>query len=98
MFMPTRNVVLTKHQEEFIETMIENGHYQNASEILREGLRLVENNQRSHAARLQAFKDAVQIGEDAFDRGEYRQFSDVEGLSAYLREATEHLIADKGNE
>lgn len=96
--MPTRNVVLTKHQEEFIETMIETGQYQNASEILREGLRLVENNQKSYAARLQAFKDAVQIGEDAFDRGEYRQFSDVESLTAYLREATQDLLAGKSDE
>jgi antitoxin ParD1/3/4 len=40
MLMPTRNVVLTKRQEELIETLVESGRYQNASEVLRDGLRL----------------------------------------------------------
>ncbi|MGB0695515.1 MAG: type II toxin-antitoxin system ParD family antitoxin [Rhodospirillaceae bacterium] len=40
--MPTRNVVLTDQQESLISHLVEGGRYQNASEILREGLRLVE--------------------------------------------------------
>jgi antitoxin ParD1/3/4 len=33
--MPTRNVVLTKHQEKLIEILVDSGRYQNASEVLR---------------------------------------------------------------
>ena len=40
--MPTRNVVLTDHQAHFVEQLVTSGRYQNASEVLREGLRLVE--------------------------------------------------------
>ena len=40
--MPTRNVVLTERQEELLETLVKSGRYQNASEVLRDGLRLVE--------------------------------------------------------
>ena len=40
--MPTRNVVLTDHQASLVEHLVESGRYQNASEVLREGLRLVE--------------------------------------------------------
>jgi antitoxin ParD1/3/4 len=40
--MPTRNVVLTDQQEKLISHLVDGGRYQNASEILREGLRLVE--------------------------------------------------------
>src|SRR5947208_3510895 len=40
--MPTRNLVLTDHQEKLIKKLVESGRYQNASEVLREGLRLVE--------------------------------------------------------
>ena len=40
--MPTRNVVLTDHQAQFVEQLVNTGRYQNASEVLREGLRLVE--------------------------------------------------------
>lgn len=40
--MPTRNVVLTDHQSALIDRLVKSGRYQNASEAMREGLRLVE--------------------------------------------------------
>jgi len=40
--MPTRNLVLTDHQHQVIESLVGSGRYQNASEVLRDGLRLVE--------------------------------------------------------
>jgi len=36
--MPTRNVVLTDHQANMVEQLVASGRYQNASEVLREGL------------------------------------------------------------
>jgi antitoxin ParD1/3/4 len=41
---------LTKRQERLIETLVESGRYQNASEVLRDGLRLVEERQAEEAA------------------------------------------------
>ena len=40
--MPTRNVVLTDHQAALLDRLVKEGRYQNASEAVREGLRLVE--------------------------------------------------------
>jgi antitoxin ParD1/3/4 len=40
--MPTRNVVLTDSQTDLIDRLIADGRYQNASEALRAGLRLLE--------------------------------------------------------
>ena len=40
--MTTRNIVLTDHQEHLVGNLVKAGRYQNASEVLREGLRLVE--------------------------------------------------------
>ncbi|MBV9290137.1 MAG: type II toxin-antitoxin system ParD family antitoxin, partial [Hyphomicrobiales bacterium] len=40
--MPTRNVVLTERQTALVESLVKSGRYQNASEVLREGLRLLE--------------------------------------------------------
>lgn len=40
--MPTRNGVLTDSQAKFVERVVASGQYQNASEVLREGLRLVQ--------------------------------------------------------
>jgi putative addiction module CopG family antidote len=52
--MPTRNVGLTEHQEKVIETLVGSGRYQNASEVIREGLRLVE--QRAAEDALQSWR------------------------------------------
>lgn len=40
--MPTRNVVVTPAQATMIDELIERGRFQNASEVIRAGLRLVE--------------------------------------------------------
>ena len=68
--MPTRNVVLTEHQAGFVEHLVASGRYQNASEVLREGLRLIEQRDAEQVARLQAFGDAVQQGESDIAAGQ----------------------------
>ena len=50
--MPTRNIVLTDHQAELIEALVSSGRYQNASEALREGVRLLEKQEAEDKARL----------------------------------------------
>lgn len=40
--MTTRNVVLTKAQSDLVDRLVASGRYQNASEALRAGLRLLE--------------------------------------------------------
>lgn len=40
--MPTRNVVLTTEQETLVDQLVKSGRFQNASEALRAGLRLLE--------------------------------------------------------
>lgn len=40
--MPTRNVVLTDQQSTFVDALVADGRFQNASEALRAGLRLLE--------------------------------------------------------
>lgn len=43
---PTRNIALTPVLEEFIREQVASGHYSNASEVVRAGLRLlIERNQ-----------------------------------------------------
>ena len=40
--MATRNVVLTEEQSQLVDALVSCGRYQNASEALRAGLRLIE--------------------------------------------------------
>jgi antitoxin ParD1/3/4 len=81
--MPTRNVVLTERHEKIIESLIASGRYQNASEVLREGLRLLEQREEEHAAKLAAFRAAAKAGFDAIDAGRYEDVRE-EDLADYI--------------
>ncbi len=91
--MPTRNVVLTKRQEELIEALVESGRYQNASEVLRDGLRLVEQREAEDAAKLEVLREAARVGVVALERGEFKEFENIEDLQAYLNDLSEKVIS-----
>ena len=73
-----RNVVLTTHHETLIETLVSSGRYQNASEVLREGLRLIEAHEAREAAKLKALQEAAQAGFAELDQGRYHELQDEE--------------------
>jgi len=91
--MPTRNVVLTERQEELIETLVNSGRYQNASEVLRDGLRLVEQREAEDKGKLKALRAAARIGVDALDRGEFKEFESIRDLQTYLNDLSERIIS-----
>lgn len=69
--MPTRNVVITDHQQALIDELVGSGRYQNASEVLREGLRLVEQRDREDALRLERLRQEIEIGFRDVAEGRY---------------------------
>lgn len=82
--MPTRNVVLTEHQAALVERLVKSGRYQNASEVLRTGLRLLEQQEAEKKARLAALRDAVQVGLDDLEAGRFVSFADGGELAGHL--------------
>ena len=68
--MATRNVVLSEHQATLIAELILSGRHQNASEVLREGLRLLERRESEEAAKLEGLRRALDEPEAAVERGE----------------------------
>jgi antitoxin ParD1/3/4 len=90
--MPTRNVVLTDHQTSLVEQLVASGRYQNASEVLREGLRLVEQREAEDAYRLEALRSAVQVGIDDIATGKFKTFENKESLRAHLKSITDGAI------
>lgn len=70
--MPTRNVVLTARHEQVIADLVGSGRYQNASEVLRDGLRLLEQRDAQDQARLTALQQAATIGFADLDEGRFR--------------------------
>ena len=94
--MPTRNVVLTERQQELIDDLVKAGRYQNASEVLRDGLRLVEQREAEETEKLRALRAAARLGVGALDRGEFKEFRNIKELQAYLNDLSEKVISGTG--
>src|SRR5215470_5210179 len=90
--MPTRNVVLTERQADLIDKLVRTGRYQNASEVLREGLRLVETREAEQAAKLRALRAAADAGVAAIESGDYRAFDSMDDLAAHLDKVAQEAI------
>ena len=93
--MPTRNVVLTDHQAHLVEKLVSTGRYQNASEVLREGLRLIEDREAQENARLHALREAARIGMADFDAGHFRSFKSPAALDRHLTAIAYRAIGGK---
>ena len=63
--MPTRNINLTPEMDKFVARRIRNGQYANASEVLRAGLRALEQDEQESAAKIEALRSAIQAGIDS---------------------------------
>ena len=60
--MPMRQVQLTDALDRFIEERVETGRYQDASDVMRESLRLLEMEEREHEAKITALRLAISEG------------------------------------
>lgn len=81
--MATRNVVLSEHQHEFVESLVKSGRYQNASEVLREGLRLVEREKASEDAKVSVLRQAAEQGWSDLASGRFDEVDD-ESLDDFI--------------
>lgn len=68
--MPTRNVNLTDHYSHFVENLIASGRYKNASEVMRAGLRLLEQESKEDEAKLSVLRRLASEAFASLDRGQ----------------------------
>ncbi len=61
--MPTRNVNLTDALDRFVATKVKSGRYENASEVVRAGLRTLEREEQHYEAKLRALRAAIDEGD-----------------------------------
>lgn len=87
--MPTRNVVLTDQQEAFVGEQVSAGRYQNASEVLREGLRLLEDQIHRRQVELADIQAGVIAGFDQIEEGEFAKGTGEEAIERAFKRAAE---------
>ena len=59
------SVSLTEHQQRFVASLVESGRYHGVSEVVRAGLRLLEEREEQRQALIRRFEAAVQEGLDS---------------------------------
>ncbi len=64
------NVSLTPELEQLVREKVDSGRYLSASEVVREGLRLLEERDRVYQMRLAQLQKELDIGIQEADRGE----------------------------
>jgi antitoxin ParD1/3/4 len=92
--MPTRNINLTDHLDRFIDTEVTSGRYGNASEVVREGLRLMEQRRAEERAKLKWLRGAVREALDELERGEGIEFHSMEDLEADIDQLAEQVSSE----
>ena len=90
--MPTRNSSLTPEFADFIDSVVEAGEYQNASEAVRDAIRALKQRRGEDALRLKALRAQVRAGVEALDRGAFAEVAEAD-LDAFL----DGLTAPAGN-
>jgi len=76
------NVSVGQEFEEYVRSKVDSGDYASASEVVRDGLRLLREKEQLFEARLQTLRGEIQKGIDQIERGEVR---DGEIVMAELR-------------
>ena len=86
--MPT-SVALSPHFETFIRQQVDSGRFNNVSEVVRAGLRLLEEREAEQAAKLQALREAIAVGlASGPDLSEEEVFDELEAkLQAMVEKA-----------
>ena len=92
--MPTRNVNLTKHFDKFVEDGVVSGRFGNASEVVREGLRLLEQREKEEKAWLKYLQEAAQEGIDDIERGDFIPLKSKEDIEALFADVRREALAE----
>ncbi len=80
------NLSLTPQLEIFIRESAESGDYNNASEVVREAVRLLKRTTEERAIKLQYLRKAIAEGDTAISRGDSHAFNSEEELEHFFDE------------
>jgi antitoxin ParD1/3/4 len=92
--MPTLSVDLTDHWDKFVEAGVRSGRFGSASEVIREGLRLLEQREQENLARLEWLRAAARKGFEAFERGDYVTLRSIEEVEQFVEQIDRAVSAE----
>jgi antitoxin ParD1/3/4 len=82
--MPTRNVNLTDHYDQLVDELVTSGRFGNASEVMRAGLRLLEQQSRENEAKLNLLRSAASEAFSELDGGQAVASDNPQQLAEFI--------------
>jgi len=82
--MPTRNINLTDHYDQFVDRLIASGRYKNASEVMRAGLRRLEQQAKEDEEKLAMLRGLASEAFASLDRGEGTRLEGDQQLADFI--------------
>jgi antitoxin ParD1/3/4 len=83
------DISLTPELEQFVESRVASGRYQTPSEVVREGLRLLAEQEQARESAVQDLRAKIRRGIEQADRGEFLDgdavFEEIRQMSAQRR-------------
>jgi antitoxin ParD1/3/4 len=90
------NISLTKEFEHYVTQKVDSGLYHSASEVIRDGLRLMKERDELHQSRLNELRKDIAVGADQADRGSVRPFNE-ETIARVKSRGRKRLAAPNGS-
>lgn len=78
------NFSLTPQLEQFVRERTESGEYNNASEVVRDALRLLKHREEQRALRLERLRESIRAGDEALAQGDFTQIGSDKELDAFF--------------
>lgn len=91
--MATRNINLTDALDRFVAEQVASGEFQNASEVVRAGIRLLKAAEERRVQKLELLRQAVQEGWDSFDRGDSIVVEDIDAFFDHMMDEIDAEVA-----
>ncbi len=80
------NFSLTPSLEQFVRDLAESGDYNNASEVVREAIRLLKRTEERRALKMESLRAAIRDGDEALGRGEFTDLDSDRELDEFFAE------------
>lgn len=68
------NISLTPELDSYVQEKVKTGLYHSASEVIREGLRLLQEQDMLRQAKLEQLRREIDIGIEQIERGQYKVY------------------------
>ncbi len=80
------NFSLTPSLEQFVRDRADSGDYNNASEVVREAIRLLKRAEERRALKMARLRAAIRDGDEALARGEFSDLNSDQELDEFFAE------------